>query len=112
MHGSCVLDLYIFKEGGYNIVYCPALDLSGYGKTEKDAKESFDTVFAEFIRYTTNKGTLLIELKKLGWKVKDSKQKIFNAPSFEELYNKKGELYDIVSSKNYKKVDREVAMPC
>ena len=47
-----------FKEDQAVIIYCPALDLSGYGNTDTEARHSFETVLFEYIRYADNKGTL------------------------------------------------------
>ena len=35
------LDLYSFLDNNIHILYCPALDMSGYGETEEDAQKSF-----------------------------------------------------------------------
>ena len=56
-----------FKEDGVFIVYCPALDLSGYGNSDREAKQSFKTVLLEYIRYADKKGTLNDDLKAQGW---------------------------------------------
>ena len=57
----------IFEEDGAQIVYCPALDVSGYGNDEAEAYESFKIVLHEFIHYSINKGTFYEELKRMGW---------------------------------------------
>lgn len=56
-----------FKEDDAVIVYCPALDLSGYGYSDAEAQDSFKTVLLEFIRYASNKGTLGQDLQAHGW---------------------------------------------
>ena len=56
-----------FKEDDTVIIYCPALDLSGYGASDDEAKRSFQTVLLEYIRYADNKGTLDADLKAHGW---------------------------------------------
>lgn len=61
-------------ENGVHFVYSPHLDLSGYGYTKEEAKESFDIVFDDFMDYTLEKGTLNKVLSKLGWKTKESKK--------------------------------------
>lgn len=33
------LSLYLLKDDGVNIMYCPALDLSGYGDAKKESRE-------------------------------------------------------------------------
>jgi len=68
------LFLILFQEDEHFIVYSPALDLSGYGYSEQEAKDSFNTVLAEFINYTTTKNTFFDELKKHGWKIKGARK--------------------------------------
>ncbi|MDP4229567.1 MAG: hypothetical protein Q8916_04080 [Bacteroidota bacterium] len=62
--------VFEFTEDDVEIIYCPSLDLSGYGRTLKEAERSFEIVLGEFLDYTTTKGTLIKELKSLGWKTK------------------------------------------
>lgn len=64
------LFLFSFVEDNIHFVYSPHLDLTGYGHTLKEAKESFEVCFMEFLDYTTKKGTLSTELKKMGWRFK------------------------------------------
>ena len=59
--------VYIFKEEDTFISYCPALDLSGYGLTETEAKESFAQTLGMYIEYCLNKNTLVKDLQKHGW---------------------------------------------
>ncbi len=47
------LPLNILTEKGIKIIYCPALDISGYGKTEEEAFDSFLLVMSEHITYTS-----------------------------------------------------------
>ena len=44
-----------FKEDNANIIYCPALDLSGSGNTEPEARESLAIVITETLNYTAHK---------------------------------------------------------
>jgi len=62
--------LLSFKEDDTFIVYSPALDVSGYGDTEEEARKSFELTLEEFINYTLNKKTFQSELTRLGWKIK------------------------------------------
>ena len=62
--------LLSFKEDDTFIVYSPALDVSGYGDTEEEARKSFEITLEEFINYTLNKKTFQSELTRLGWKIK------------------------------------------
>ncbi len=101
------LSLIEFKEDDITIVYSPALDLSGYGNSEIDAKNSFSEALNEFFRYTNNKKTLDKVLKKLGWSIKGSKKNPkFNPPKDSELVTSNPLYNEIVNEKSYK-VSRE-----
>ncbi|WP_354360124.1 hypothetical protein [Pedobacter sp. UYP30] len=101
------LSLIEFVEDDVNIVYSPALDLSGYGKTEDEAKSSFAIVIEEFFRYTIDKNTFDKVLKDLGWSIKGSKENLkFSPPKDSDLVNSNALYSDIVNNKNYK-VSRE-----
>ena len=63
------LSLIEFEEDGLYFVYSPALDLTGYGATEKDARDSYDIAMEEFLKYTANKASINKELRRLGWTV-------------------------------------------
>jgi hypothetical protein len=63
-----ILLFHFTDEQGVHFIYSPHLDLTGYGYTLKDAKKSFEVVFADFLDYTLKKATLGSLLKKLGWK--------------------------------------------
>ncbi len=45
------VSLNVFMEDKAFIVYCPGIDLSGYGNTKKQALESFEIVYNEFLKY-------------------------------------------------------------
>ncbi len=68
----------IIKEKECYVAYCPALELSSYGNTEAEAKESFDEALGIFLTETERKGTLEKVLLGLGWTLKQK-------PSFEYL---------------------------
>lgn len=74
-----------FKEDNAFIVYCPALDLSGYGLSNREAKQSFKTVLLEYIRYADNKGTLNDDLKAHGWVRLKPKSPSMVPPAMTEL---------------------------
>jgi len=56
------------KEADTAVVYSPALEISGYGKTHKEAEDDFHNAVKIFIEETTAKGTLEKALQTLGWK--------------------------------------------
>jgi hypothetical protein len=65
------LNLFQFKEDGIQFIYSPDLDLTGYGKTIREARRSFEESLAEFITYTIRKKTLDKELKNTGGLLSD-----------------------------------------
>jgi len=101
------LSLVEFQEDDVTIIYSPALDLSGYGYTESEAKNSFSEALHEFFRYSTNKQTLNKILKDLGWSIRGAKKKLkFNPPKDSDLVISNPLYNEIVNNKSYK-VSRE-----
>jgi predicted RNase H-like HicB family nuclease len=104
------LKVLFFKEENVYYAYMPSLDLTGYGNTETEAKESLKIVLDEFLRYTLNKNTLFIEMERPGWKVK-SKRKSMYAPQMSDLINNNGQLKEIVNYKQYTSANYQVNVP-
>jgi hypothetical protein len=101
------LSLVEFEEDNVTIIYSPALDLSGYGYSQSEAKQSFSEALHEFFRYTNNKKTLDKVLKNLGWAIRGTKNKPkFNPPKDSDLVSLNPLYNEIVNSKSYK-VSRE-----
>lgn len=101
------LSLVEFEEDNVTIIYSPALDLSGYGYSQSEAKQSFSEALHEFFRYTSNKKTLDKVLKDLGWAIRGSKKKPkFNPPKDSDLVSLNPLYNEIVNNKSYK-VSRE-----
>jgi hypothetical protein len=103
------LSLIEFEEDGLFFVYSPALDLTGYGKTHEEARDSYNIAMEEFIKYTTNKKTAAEVLSNLGWNV--SKKKSISAPSLSELLQTRGYLEEIFTERQFRKTDEEVSIP-
>ena len=103
------LSLIEFEEDGFFFVYSPALDLTGYGKTHEEARDSYNVAMEEFIKYTTNKKTIAEVLANLGWNV--SKKKRISAPSLSELLQSRVYLEEIFTEKQFRKTDEEVNIP-
>lgn len=61
------LQVVLYEEGDFSVAYCPALELSSYGKNNKTAKNEFETALTIFLEETMNRGTLEKELLSLGW---------------------------------------------
>ena len=103
------LSLVEFTEDDVIIIYSPALDLSGYGNSEAEAKNSFNIALHEFIRYTNNKNTFNQVLKELGWEIKGSKKKPkFKPPLNSDLVQNNPLYNDIINGKNHKVFNQQV----
>lgn len=105
------LSLLSYQEDGVEVIYSPTLDLFGYGKTEEEAKDSFEVTLQEFVRYTTNKKTLQAELQRLGWKITGRNKRNVSAPDLNELLRDNEMLHDIITTKDFHKYNRKVEVP-
>ena len=108
------VNLVQFKDTGSYVIYAPALEVYGYGKTVQQAKDSFVTCLEEFFDYTISKGTITSELKRLGWKIKGRKNnRTFKIPDFSELLTKNERLINIMNEREVRtfKVEIPMAMP-
>ena len=78
------LSLVAFDDDDDSIhyVYCPALNITGYGHTNIEAKSSFEKTLELYMNYTINKGTFADDLKAHGWNL--SKKK-FTSPPFSDM---------------------------
>jgi hypothetical protein len=56
-----------FEEDGIYYANIPALDILGYGKSEKEAAESMQLMVEEFIKDADEDKILEKELLKMGW---------------------------------------------
>jgi len=78
------LILFFTKEDKYIVAYCPALELTGYGKTQSEAKKSFEENIKIFFDETTAKGTLDQILLNLGWTIRKKPSAIYEPPNIED----------------------------
>jgi hypothetical protein len=102
------LPVITFQENEVYFFYTPALDLTGYGKTEEEARTSFQETLGQFLDYTTNKKTLFEELKKLGWKVKKNSLVV---PSLKDMIIENNYLAEIFEEKAYTKFHHTISLP-
>jgi len=108
------VNLVQFKDTGNYVIYAPALEVYGYGKTIQEAKDSFVTCLEEFIDYTISKRTFYSELKRLGWKIKGKKNnRTYKIPDFSYFLNKNERLINIMNEREVRtfKADIPMAMP-
>jgi hypothetical protein len=104
------LDIIIFLEDDTTIVYCPTLEVYGYGADENEAHESFKISLTEFFRYCTNKNTLRTELKRLGWQLKRSKSKPMVPPPITDLLSSNENLSRIYNNFDFRKTATNVSI--
>ena len=93
------VSIFLWEENSIFYVYSPALDLTGYGLSKEEARESFETVLQEFIVYTHNKKTIFAELENLGWAVNKKKKRVVS-PDFEDLLSENEHFNHLYKSKN------------
>ncbi|WP_028525592.1 hypothetical protein [Runella limosa] len=107
------LFLFHFVENQLHFVYSPHLDITGYGNTLKEAKESFEICFVEFLDYTTKKGTLGSELKKMGWTFKETSKrpKTPVAPSLSSLLKSNKYMSEILDKYPVKTFKQNFGIP-
>lgn len=106
------LDIIYFEEGISTIVYCPALDLSGYGLDEAEAEASFRISAEEFFRYTINKGTLRACLTKLGWILNKNPRKKMIPPQMDQMLQKNRQFKSIFNNHSFRKTAKSISIPC
>jgi len=105
------LSFIIFDQEGIQVVYCPALDVSGYGKSEEEAFKSFEISLGEFLLYTNNKGTFTSELQRMGWTIKKSKLKPMIPPPMSKLLEDNDNFSKIFNNYPFRKIDHTVSLP-
>lgn len=103
------LSLYIWDEDGITFVYAPALDITGYGNSEEEAKNSFRITLDEFVSYTHKKKTIFDELESLGWAV-NRKKKRLHAPDLEELRSDNVAFRDLLKKNNVRSENQNVEL--
>ncbi len=105
------LSLIEFKENDVIIIYSPALNLSGYGYTVEEAKDSFNIALHEFLRYTTSQNTFDEVLKELGWSIKGGKKNPqIKPPLNSDLIATNPLFNEIVNSKSYRVYNEDVEL--
>jgi len=98
-----------YQEDEMFYAYCPPLDLIGYGLTETEARESWETILCEYLQYGLNKKTLFKDLESRGWKIR--KKHTVQPPAFSWMLQNYDELGEIYNNHNFKKSEQSVTMP-
>lgn len=62
------LSVFCFEEDGVNYAYAPALDLTGYGVDEDEARRSLSDLIIHWLEFRRRDGDLDKVLRGLGWR--------------------------------------------
>ncbi len=105
--------IHFQDEQKVHFIYSPHLDLTGYGQSIGEAKNSFEMVFEDFIDYTLKKKTLTSVLTKLGWVKKGGGRMPKNllAPSITDVIKDNKHVSDILDKYPTKTYHKEVGIP-
>lgn len=100
------VSVILLQEDDQYVAYCPALEVSSYGDTIKEAKAAFDEALEIFLEETTAKGTLEKELLRLGWILQQKPKVLYQPPSISLKESQR------LLKKNPKNIyDEKVALP-
>jgi hypothetical protein len=106
-----VVNIVQFKDSGSYVLFAPAMEVYGYGRTVGEARSSFEISMKEFLSYSDNKGTLLKELTRLGWEVKGGKKnRKFKVPEFSDLLRTNDRLMEILNNRDVRTFKANVPM--
>ncbi len=105
-----VLSLLYWIEDGVHFFYAPALDLTGYGNSEAEARKSLEITLHEFVDYTDNKKTIYAELERLGWTTNKRKRRV-SAPSEEDLLAENETYHELANRPDVSRTSSNFAMP-
>jgi hypothetical protein len=108
-----LLLIHFQDENNVHFIFSPHLDITGYGHTLEEAKESFNIVLDDFISYTINKKTFSKVLTDLGWKIKGTAKRPAKviAPSITTVIAKNKHVSDIFDKHSANTYHQEVELP-
>lgn len=96
------LEVYIFTNDGCKIAYSPALDIFGYGKNEKEAKESFSVVIKDFFDSSIRRKTLDDYLLSKHW-TRKKEESLFISPQVIAMAKNNDKFRNILSAPKFTK---------
>ncbi len=105
------LALVLFEEDNVAFCFCPALDITGYGDSEKEARKSFDITLREYFDYTVKEKTLKKDLTRLGWHFSRGIKRKAVPPQFSELINKDEDFKRIIDTYPVKTIHKSIVFP-
>lgn len=95
------IEFYVFSEGGRQIAYCPALDLTSSGATFNEAISAFYECFQLYIESCMESGTLMQDLAAHGWKTTG---RTLRVPSFTRQLQKPEMKHLVTSGIGFEKI--------
>lgn len=101
------ISIFRFEEDGSKIVYSPALNIIGYGKTYDEAVSDFEFCLGEFFHSTLTNGSFEKELSRLGWKCQEEQM---TAPTMLELLPTDDIFREMFNNLNYRKQNLSVSI--
>ena len=96
-HAHLKFNVIIFSftdESNFHCIFSPQLDISAYGTTEDEAKESFEIHVEEFFKYTFENNTLNEVLSDLGWGLSEQKIEVTPIARFMKKESQLADLFD------------------
>lgn len=105
------LALILFEEEDHHIAFCPALDLSASGDSDREAIASFKVTLSEYLLYTTQKGTLIDDLKAHGWAIETSNEPPMAPPDLSYLLSVNKDFNRVFNTRDFRKINHMVNMP-
>lgn len=108
--GSLEFELAVirFREDNWTIIYCPALNLNGYGKNVSEAEKAFASTLRIYLKDTVEERTLELDLEKLGWTKNELGVK---PPSITRLISFNPDFRKILNTRVYVKNHKKIALP-
>lgn len=106
---SIRVSVYMFEEGGSKIAFCPSLDLSGYGRTKKDAAADLEFVLKHWLMDQIENKTLREDLVAHGWEMESDG--CAKEPSFAETVRRNAQLKRL-GNKEFSKKNKQLRLPC
>lgn len=95
---SINISIFVFfdEESKLYMAYCPSLDLIGYADTEQGAREDFEYVLNDYLKYCTEEGTLEQDLVAHKWKLVGD---TLAEPNFSSLLENNEMLASLITSR-------------
>ncbi len=108
-----LLLIHFEDENNIQFIYSPHLDLTGYGESLNNARNSFEIALEDFVDYTLKKKTIGKVLSGLGWEIVGSKKKPKKvlAPSIASVINENEYVSEIFDKYSTNTFHQEVGLP-